>query len=409
MTLALGQAVGRGSLALAMLLLVRALSPREYGQLALTVAIVSILVAVADGGFSRLLVRDLARAGDGGAADVWRVLGVRSGAVIAVTVLVACAGAVSGRATLGYVGLSCAFLAGEALSFGFESAAVGLERPWRFVAAQAAGAAALLTGIGTLAALDAITLESVLAMLAAASIVRTSAHAAIWGVRRRARPGWRGGPPAAELWKAALPFLALSVMTTMHYRLGVVVCYVLQGSEETAPYAAAVRVLDVAGVLGAIAFSAVAPVFSRAHQVGGAEVWRLWRRYVMRMALAAVPAAVALAIAGRPLAGLLFGERYADSAGADLSLLAPAAAFFVLLSVSSVVLYMDDRSGGLIRLTAWNLALNLALTVSLTALGGHHGTAAAVSLGEFVSFCGYAFVIARRHRPGAGARASAQP
>jgi O-antigen/teichoic acid export membrane protein len=181
-----------------------------------------------------------------------------------------------------------------------------------------------------------------------------------------------------------------------------VVLYGLRGADETAPYAAAVRVLDVAGVLGVIAFSAVAPVFSRAHQSGDVEVWRLWRRYVTRMAAVVIPVAVVLAVAARPLASLLFGVRYAEDAGTDLALLAPAAAVFVLISISSVVLYMDDRSAGLIRLTALNLAVNLVLTVSLTALWGHHGTAAAVSMGELVSFCGFAFVIVRRHGLGSG-------
>ena len=407
LTLGLGQALGRGSLALVMLLLVRALPAADYGQLALTVALVAILVAIADGGFSRLIVRDLARGViEGG--DIWRVLGVRAGSVLAVSMLVAIVGLTSGRATLAYVGLSCAFLIGEALSFGFESAAVGVERPWRFVMAQATGALALLGGIATLTVLDAATLEAVLATLAGASFVRTLAHAVIWGVRRRALTAWRGGRPAAELLRAALPFLALSVMSTMQYRLGVVVCYAIEGSAETAPYAAAVRVLDVAGVLGAIAFSAVAPVFSRAHQAGDEEVWRLWSRYIRRMALIALPVGAGLAIAGQPIAGLLFGARYEESAGTDLSLLAPAAALIVLLSVSSVVLYMDDRSGGLLRLTALNLVVNLALTIPLTVLGGHHGTAAAVSIGELVSFCGFAFVIVRRHRLGTGSQAPAR-
>lgn len=401
LTLALGQAIGRGSLAFVMLLLVRELSVADYGKLALTVALVAIFVAVADGGFSRLLVRDLARAGDHG-PDVWRLLGVRSLAVFAVTALVAVLALGSGRVTPGYVGLAAAFLVGEALSFGFESAAVGIERPWRFVAAQAVGAGLLLGGILMLALLHATTLEAVLGTLAVGSLGRTIAHATIWGLRRHALTAWRGGEPARDLWRAALPFLALSVMTTMHYRLAVVVLYGLRGADETAPYAAAVRVLDVAGVLGVIAFSAVAPVFSRAHQRGDAEVWRLWRRYVTRMAAVVIPLAVVLAVAGQPLASLLFGDRYAEDAGTDLSLLAPAAAVFVLISISSVVLYMDDRSGGLIRLTALNLAVNLALTVSLTALWGHHGTAVAVSIGELVGFCGFAFVIVRRHGLGSG-------
>lgn len=83
-------------------------------------------------------------------------------------------------------------------------------------------------------------------------------------------------------------------------------------------------------------------------------------------------------------------------------------ASLVLLSVSSVVLYMDDRAGGLIRLTALNLAVNLVLTVSLTSFGGHRGTAVAVSMGELFSVCSFALIIARRHRGGTVARAPTQ-
>jgi O-antigen/teichoic acid export membrane protein len=88
-TLGLGQLIGRGALAVGLLILVRELSATDFGDLSLALAVVQVLMTVADGGFSRLLVRDVARDGASGAGLVKQLLAARMLSVVAVLVLTA--------------------------------------------------------------------------------------------------------------------------------------------------------------------------------------------------------------------------------------------------------------------------------------------------------------------------------
>ena len=396
--LGLGQALGRGSLAVAVVVLVRYLQPEAYGDLAFAIAFVAISAAFADGGFSRLLVRETARAPGNPVLTVWELLTVRLVPLTAVTVpvtLVAVAG-ISGFPR-GFALLTVAYLTMEAIAFGFENAAVGAERPWRFVVAQSAGALALLGGLAILIKADAVTLASAMALLAGASLVKVIAHAGLWDAPHEISM-LRGRPLRVRRRLAqALPFLALTAITTVYYRLGVVLLHLLRGGEETAPYAAAFRVIDAIGVLGAILFAVVAPGFARAHVDSPSEVWALWRSVVARTALVSIPVAALLAIFAEPIAEILFGSRYAESAGADLRLLAPCAAFILLLSATSVVVYMGDDTAGIIRLTGLNLAIIASLTLLLAQLAGDRGAAVATSLAEMLSFSGFALLVWRRY------------
>lgn len=399
--LSIGQALGRGSLAITVIVLVRYLEPEQYGNLAFAVAFVAIAVAFADGGFARLLVRETARAGTGAPRTVWELLAVRllpMGAVAVPVALVALSG-VSGFPR-GFAVLTVVYLAAESAAFGFENAAVGAERPWRFVAAQAAGALIMLGGLFLLAYWDAITLVSAMALLAGASLSKVLVQAALWHAPREISALRRRPLPVRELLRQALPFLAITAITSVYYRIGVIMLHLLRGGEETAPYAAAFRVIEAVGVVGAILFAVVAPGFSRAHLESPGEVWSLWRSVVLRVALVAIPMAGLLALFAEPVAETLFGTRYAESAGADLRLLAPCAAFILLLSVTSVVVYMGDDTRGAIRLTVANLAVIASLTLVLAQASGDVGTSIATSFAGAFSFAGFAALVWHRHGRG---------
>jgi O-antigen/teichoic acid export membrane protein len=194
-----------------------------------------------------------------------------------------------------------------------------------------------------------------------------------------------------------LGFLALGAITTVYYRLGVIVVHQFEGAAGSAPYAAAARVLDAIGVIGAVFFAALGPRFSRAHRDDRHRIWSLWLAVMRRLGPPVVLGVVVLAAAAVPIARLLFGARYAHSAGENLRLLAPAGGLIVLLSATSVVVYMDDARQGLIRLTAVNLAVIAALTVGLTAIGGDTGACIAASLAELFSFVSFALLLRRRY------------
>lgn len=398
-TLVLGNAVGRGSTALTVVLLARHLSASDFGELAFALAAVAILVAVADGGFSRLIVRELARADSDRTTLAWRFLLARTAPVVLIALPAFC------LATLGVFGsdrrfalLAVAFLVFEALAFGFENAAVGAEQPSRFVAGQAAGAAILVGGVFTLIAADSVTLEGAMATFAGASALKVGVSGLLWGPREAATILRERRLTIRRDLRDALPFLALVVITTAHYRLGVIVLYALKGAAETAPYAAAMRVIDAVGALGAILFAAVAPTFSRAHRDAPRDLWAMWVTIMARVSLVVVPAALVLAAGSTLLADALFGARYADSVGKDLRLLAPCAAFLILLGGTSVVVYMGDDTRGAIRLTSVNLLFMASSTLALAWAWGDVGASIATSTAEAFSFVGFALFVRHRHR-----------
>lgn len=397
-TLGLGQVAGRGGLAVGLLLLVRALSPADFGDLALLLALTAILVTVSDAGFGRLIVRDVARsqvdpASMARALLKVRLIGVAVVAVIALTLFLV----VPNPFGIVTIALAVTYLASEAIAFGFESAAVGAERPWRFVLAQALFGVTLLGGLAALVATDRATLPSAVGMLVLASLLKVTGHLASWrsrAGRRAARPLPRR--PARELYRVALPFLGLTLLATIYYRIGVIVLYWIRGAEETASYAAALRVVDIAALLAGLVFSAISPGLSRAHRDRPKDVWVIWKRAMKVCALAVIPIALVLFLVAHPLCGLLFGSAYQDSTGEDLQWLVPGIALMVPQAVGAAVVFMADEHRSVLGLTAMNVTFCVVASAWLSNGFGSAGAAGALSAAELLSFVTFAVLI--RHR-----------
>ncbi len=411
--MALGQLAGRGALALGLLLLVRELPREDFGNLALVLALVQTVATVADAGFARVLVRDVARSRADKGAVVRRLLFVRARAllpVVAGSVLLLLI--IPTPLTAGLAALALVYLGCESLSYGFENAAIGIERPWRFVAAQALGGAALLGGLAALAVADAVTLGRALGVLAAASALKLLGHLTAWHRTLAARPLLTLAP-ARELYRQALPFLGLAVLATLYYRAGVIALHGVRGADETASYGAAVRVLDVVAIGAGIAYAAVAPAWSRTHAARPDAVWRLWLRMVRRAAAVVIPAAVLLAASAPIIARVLFGAEYEHSAGADLRVLAPGAALMVLQAITAAVVFMGDERRSVVWLTGVNVLACVAASIALSAAFGSTGAALALTLSELLSFLTFAVLIRRRYRrpdaPGAAAADHVRP
>lgn len=401
-TLAIGQVIGRGALALALLLLIRQLPPEQFSVLALALALVAILGSVADAGFARLLVRDTARAGESKEWLVRELLRVRMAPVVGTAVLsVIGLAIVPNPFGLAFAALLVAYLVLESVALGYESAAAGAERPWRFVAAQTIAATTLIGSLLVLIAEDAVSLNSAIAVMSGASAMKVGGHVLAW--RHRRRPVQEKAQPlvAAALYRQALPFLGLTIISTLYYKVGIVALYAVQGASETAPYAAALRLVDGVALVGGAAFLAVSPTFSRMHRDRPQLVWLAWRRTVTTVALLAVPCAGLLAVAAEPVCALLFGERYRVSAASDLRLMLPGVALMLMQAVSAAVVMMADDHRDVLKLGAFNLAACTVAAVALSATLGSAGAAGAFTLAEVASFASFAWLIHRRHFDGA--------
>lgn len=395
-TLLLGQGLGRGAQALYGVLMVRHLSERDYGDFAYVLALAGTLVVVADLGFSRLIIKDLARS-DNTEQLVLEMLRVRAFGVVgvgAVFLIVCLTGVLPQNAGLGLA--ACIFLLAEGFAYGYESGAIGSERSGRFAIVQGLGGLAVGAAAIVVLAQDNVTPSGAMAGLAIASVAKLAAHRMVWRARSRAsRP--LSDLPVRGWFRDALPFLLLGLLGAVYYRAGIVILHLLKGAEETAAFAAAMRVFDGSAVLGGVGFAAASPLVSRLHRDRPRDVWRAWRRMIAAAAAVAVPSAVLLVVTAKPLAGWLFGPRYADSAGALLAILAPGMALVVLQGLSaSIVLMSDDRRDVLV-LTAVNVTALLVVLVVLTATEGATGTAIGITAAEALSFGSFAILVRRRH------------
>lgn len=397
--LGLGQLLGRGALALYTILMVRELTRAGYGNFAYALALAGIWISLGDVGFARLIIRDVSRTTEPGLL-VRDMLLVRASAAFAATGIFALATAAGiftfeGR----FAAAITAYLLLETLAGGYEAAAVGAERPFRFVAAQAASA--LVLAIATLFVLrhDAPTPTGAMCGLASASFARTLVGWLIWRLGRSARPAnWRE-LPALPWLRQALPFFGLALLAAVYYRIGVVILHALKGPVETAPYAAALRVFDAVAILGGIAFATMSPVISRAHLHDPATLWTTWRRMILRTGSVAIPGALVVGYFGTEIADVLFGSAYREETGRALTLLAPGMALLILQNLTATIVLMADDHVGVLRLTACNVVLATTLALLLASRYGSDGAAAATSAAEVISFGSFAILVRLRYRP----------
>lgn len=394
----LGQALGRGAQAIYAVLMVRELSERDFGDFAYVLAIAGIVVMVGDLGLSRLIIRDTARAQDR-AKLARELLRVRTIGVAGASLALALLGVTGGlpQGVLLAIAMS-AYAAAEGLAYGYESAAIGIERPALFAYVQAVAGVAVLVAAIVVLSHDAVTAAGAAAGLAAASALKLAAHRVVWH-RHGAAARSLSDLPVKRWLVDALPFLALAVLAAVFYRFGVVILHLIRGPSETAPFAAAMRVFDAVALLGGIGFAAVSPTISRIHEQSPAGVWVVWRKMIGRTACVAFPAAAALVVFSEPLANALFGARYRDSAGTALALLAPGMAFAVLQNLNAAVVFMSNERGRVVLLTFVNVVVLIGLVSVFTATDGSAGAAAATSCAELWAFATFSTLIYRRHAP----------
>lgn len=106
-------------------------------------------------------------------------------------------------------------------------------------------------------------------------------------------------------------------------------------------------------------------------------------------------------VAAEPISGLLFGDQYRTTAADELRLMLPGAAIMVVQGLGAAVVFMSDDHREVLRLTAMNVAICVALTATLAVAWGARGAALAFSLAEALSLLTFAMLIRRRHRPSA--------
>ncbi len=393
--IALGQAGIRSAVAIYALVLIRRMTPASYGEFAFAVSVLSIALFIADGGFTRLLIRDVARAA-GASRLAGQILIVRAVSVVVVVTLIGLL-SLAGAFPL-HRSLLVAFLAAlglQALAVGYESAAIGAENAKRLARGQHLEALVLMASLGVLLAIRPSPSLAVAGMAVAAA-AKLAYHVVVALNRGPAPAGLPTRLKAAGWTRQAVPYLLLGALGTIYYRVDIVILHTIRGNAATAPYAVAYRIVDASTVLGAILLATIGPHLSRLHQQGPHLVLDPWRRYVRRTAALLIPPIVVLALAAEPIAGVVFGRRYMVSAGTNLRLLAPGIVFMVLHHINVAVMFADDDQRANLIASLLSALGNVTLTSVLVALDGANGAALATTLSEIALFSSYAVWIRRR-------------
>lgn len=297
--------------------------------------------------------------------------------------------------------------------------------PYVFLICLAALLSGVLNGLDKFAAAAAAPLVfngvSIAAMLLLTPYVPTVGHSLAWGVTisgvlQLALLAWavrRSGmalhiprprltPRMRVLMRRMGPGLIGAGVTQLNLAVDVViVSFLPPGSASLLYYADRVNQLPL-GVIGTAVGTALLPLLSRQARGGqaAAALASLNRAIEITLVLT-LPAALALAVAGRPIMLVLFGRGAFDAEAALLasqSLAAYAIGLpaFVLLKVLVPAFFAHGDTGTPVRVGMAAIALNLCLNLLFMVPLQHVGPALATSVSAIANVSALAILLARR-------------
>ena len=195
----------------------------------------------------------------------------------------------------------------------------------------------------------------------------------------------------ARWLRAVLPFAAMSAVWTLTAQIAVILLGLFGQTEAVA----AMRVAERGAML--ISFplmfvnASIGPHIVRLHRSGETDQLARAARYSARMAaLAAVPIAAVLIVAGRWLIAVTFGETYADIAYMPLVILVIGQTASVMLGPAGIMLVMTghERLNLIIQIVGLTVFVSSAslLIGKWGALGAAAGAAFGVALSSLMAF-----------------------
>ncbi|MGI4952214.1 MAG: murein biosynthesis integral membrane protein MurJ [Janthinobacterium lividum] len=297
--------------------------------------------------------------------------------------------------------------------------------PYVFLICLAALLSGVLNGLDRFAAAAAAPLVfngvSIAAMLLLTPYLPTVGHSLAWGVTisgvlqlallawavRRAGmvlhiPRPRLTPRMRVLLRRMAPGLVGAGVTQLNLSVDIwIVSYLPPGSASLLYYADRVNQLPL-GVIGTAIGTALLPLLSRQARGGLArEALDTLNRAIEISLVLTLPAALALAVSGRPIMTVLFGHGAFDATSALLSAQALAAyalglPAFVLLKVLVPAFFAHSDTSTPVRVGFIAIALNLALNLVFMVPLQHVGPALATSVSAIFNVVTLSILLARR-------------
>lgn len=397
----------RAAGALLFLLLARAVGPEPAGVFSLGTTYLAIFGAVL-WGLDELTVREVAR--DPGATG--RYFTGMAGARLALSALTAGAMIVMVRST-GYAESTVAFLGLFALSLVADGISAVMQALFNahqrlgipmviglavMCAKLGGGAWALFGAPG--AAWGGTGLDGVARVWVAGSgigaVLYLLAGFTLLGVRP-VRPAQVGGDWWRHVWRLAVPFTVIAVVTILEWQVDVLLLSWLKTEREVGWYSAAFTIFATLWMIPQAYRAALYPEMARLQAVAPGQLERLYTRSMRLMLSLALPIAAGLWLLAPGIVRFLYKDGFEPAVPA-LQVLG-VALVPLFLNVSGVrLLVVKERQGMLAWFVALSLAANVVANLILIPLQGVLGAAYA-RLASTLAFYALHYLALRRYVP----------
>jgi O-antigen/teichoic acid export membrane protein len=380
-----GEGANKLSRFIAAVFFARALTPAEFGDLNVAIAVSGILLVAVNFGLSDLGARDVAIAPERAASIVGRVVGFR---IAALTLAV--------LPVLAIMVLLWADHPGLALLAYAMAAAMACSADWIARGLGAMSRVAIATGVGGVvvaggAAALALTGGTPTAAMAIFVLGELTTAALLWAfVSPVARPGV-SLEGARALSRRALPVAVSSfVIYTYTANLDTIILAATRSSREAGLYSAAYRVTLALSAVGTLAAYALLPGMAREARAGTQAiegVRRILLNAMVPLAVLGIAAVAATAAAGDHILRILFGPEF-EVVAPTFVLLTIGCAWYVTTYPAGYALLALGRNAAFLRgaLAAGviGLSLDLILIPPLGIIGAGIASACAFLLAAAV-------------------------
>ena len=208
---------------------------------------------------------------------------------------------------------------------------------------------------------------------------------------------WRWHEPLGlrfepALWRALLmagiPLALGFTIAAIYTQIDVVLLQVLKGFSMVGWYSAANRYVDAVAWIPQSAMAAVFPALAMVAAGRGRQLAFAYEKSYKMLAFIGLPLAVGIAVLAAPLMRLLAPDGHFDQSIGALQILAPSV---LLLFVNNAFIYTltaINRQLDFTRLALFTLVVNVVLNLGLIPAFGYLGAAAASTLTELALFVG---------------------
>ncbi len=362
----------------------RYLGVEDYGTLVTVTVFAALLTAVSDLGVWTIGAREIARRPDETARLLrslfsisigLSLLAAALGLAIAFLVYSGSGGAMQreGIAILILAPLPFAAAAGPAGAY-----LIAMQRGWTAAAASTVASVAMALVLGLAVALD-LGFTAVVIANAVQSIAFAAALLAYALPRVRFRPSW-DPRLAKQLLRWALPLGGVYVLTTLYWRIDVLLLGLVGSQEDVGIYGLAYKVVDTIYVLPAFVMLTLLPELARLAERPGRRDELVGKAFTV-MQVAVVPMLVFTIAFAEEIVRIAGGSGFGGAAVVLRILMLGVAAGF-LRAVFTEALIAVNRQVWLMVATAALLAANVVLNLALIPPLGARGAAIAFAASE---------------------------